>query len=451
MELGSQNPSQKDLVQFLFNRHNAMEVVLSIARNGFFSNEPLVGVWEGDQIVVVEGNRRLAALKALRKPTLLEGAHRRQVERIVRDHPDAGEILRVPVVVAPDRRAADPLLTARHTQNLLEPWAEANRSRFIIAKLDEGYTTEELRTKLGFTPGDVKDARFFRSMVDVARSLDLDEERAIKFAAGDASFTTLERILKSAPARRQLHIEPDDQHGFKVKAEPAAFKRAMKRIVEDLIDEKVNSRKVNDVEGMEAYVMGLGDALPARTAAITTASELLPVPSAPVSNTPAGAPREHPKRAKKAGTTAVPKAFKPLHGSQKVLAVHTELTGLDRDKKPYASAVLLRVYLELSIVDYLRRTKKFEPLLAALKSEEVRLEQGIPKMKDLVKAILKEAKQNLDASEYGAVEKALTPNDTARFNVSELHAFVHGRDLPIGQDLLQFWVRTEPLFRMMLQ
>ncbi len=46
----------------------------SIVLRGYFPNEPLLAIKEKDRYVVVEGNRRLAALKALREPGLLEGS-----------------------------------------------------------------------------------------------------------------------------------------------------------------------------------------------------------------------------------------------------------------------------------------------------------------------------------------------------------------------------------------
>jgi len=57
----------------------------------------------------------------------------------------------------------------------------------------------------------------------------------------------------------------------------------------------------------------------------------------------------------------------------------------------------------------------------------------------------------LKRSESLKVEKAIRYDAAAPFSLSELHAFVHQSDLPSERDLLQFWLRTEPLFRMMLE
>jgi len=63
----------REIIQYLFDHDKALEVAQSIAGRGYFPNEPLLAIKENDHHVVVEGNRRLAALKALREPGLLEG------------------------------------------------------------------------------------------------------------------------------------------------------------------------------------------------------------------------------------------------------------------------------------------------------------------------------------------------------------------------------------------
>src|ERR1019366_8101000 len=88
LHLDSKNPrigretsarAPREIVQYLFEHDKALEVAQSIATRGYFPNEPLLAVNEADQLVVVEGNRRLAALKALREPGLLEASFQRQI------------------------------------------------------------------------------------------------------------------------------------------------------------------------------------------------------------------------------------------------------------------------------------------------------------------------------------------------------------------------------------
>ncbi len=76
----SSKRAPREIVQHLFDHDKAFEVAESIATRGYFPNEPLLADKEDDRLVVVEGNRRLAALKALREPGLPDGRPMRQME-----------------------------------------------------------------------------------------------------------------------------------------------------------------------------------------------------------------------------------------------------------------------------------------------------------------------------------------------------------------------------------
>ena len=84
--LGRETSSRapRDIIQYLFDHDKALELAESIAYRGYFPNEPLLAITDNGRHVIVEGNRRLAALKALREPGLLEGSIQRQVERLSR-------------------------------------------------------------------------------------------------------------------------------------------------------------------------------------------------------------------------------------------------------------------------------------------------------------------------------------------------------------------------------
>jgi hypothetical protein len=124
---------------------------------------------------------------------------------------------------------------------------------------------------------------------------------------------------------------------------------------------------------------------------------------------------------------------------------------MDRERFPNAGAVLLRVFLELSIFYYLGRTGELAAITADLKAKG-KLAFGTPTMKQVVPAITRIAKAQLQEADAIKVEKALRYDASAPFSLSELHAFVHQpSDLPGPREILQFWLRTEPLFRLMLE
>src|SRR5690606_6255941 len=81
LDLDSANPrlpedvdltEQRKLIEYVASEYGALEVAESIANHGYFGSEPLIAIQDGDRYTVVEGNRRLAALKLLKSRELRE-------------------------------------------------------------------------------------------------------------------------------------------------------------------------------------------------------------------------------------------------------------------------------------------------------------------------------------------------------------------------------------------
>lgn len=445
----SSGKAPRELVQFLFDHDKAIEVARSITKHGFFANEPLLAVKEEDRLVVVEGNRRLAALKALREPGLLEGTPHRQVDRLRRQIDDISALAKVPVVIAPSRRATDRQVAARHAETAILSWTKENRSSFILDKLQEGYTNEQIQDRLGFTAADIQEARQFRAIADMARSVPLEDEVKAKVENPRAKiFTTVERVFNSKAGRAALCVKPDEQHGVKVHASRASFERGYAKLVSDIALGKQTSRSLNTDDQIKGY-FDAWDAqdLPKRaTKAIVPADivEKKTVASSKAAQKPKKAPKAKPVSKK-----VVPPSFKLRHGSDRLADLRKELGKINRDDLPNSGALGLRVFLELAMIDYLKRKQLFDPLCKRLKSSN-KLRGTQPEMKPLAAEFKRIAKAGLSADEFRRVDKALAYDKSAPFNVTDLHGFVHSNDLPTGRDIEQFWLRMEPLFRLML-
>jgi len=60
---------QKEIIETLWEEMAIDEIIMSIKASGFFKNEPLIAVKEEGKFVVIEGNRRLTAVKAISHPS----------------------------------------------------------------------------------------------------------------------------------------------------------------------------------------------------------------------------------------------------------------------------------------------------------------------------------------------------------------------------------------------
>lgn len=427
-----------------------MEVAESIATRGYFPNEPLLAVKEDGRLVVVEGNRRLAALKALREPALLEGQHERQVERLARRIVDPSLIATVPVTIAPSRKDTDRQIAGRHVGTPVLAWRAENRASFILDKLAEGYDNDALRDELGFSLADIQQAYQTRAVADMARSLDLPDEVKAKLDGPVAKvFTTLERVFDSSVGREYLHVETDPKHGLRGTTTKKEFLRGFSKLVTDVALGKQSSRTLNTNENIRAYFEGLPpEDRPKKKKGSFVPSDLIKKPS--VSAKPV-VKKLKSKTSKSESKTVLPKDFKIRHGNDRLIDIRRELTKLKREEYPNAGAVLLRVFFELTIHHYLQRIGEYDRIIAKLKKKNALPRFGAPLISQLAPEIIKIAKAKLPRMKATMVEKAVKFDPSAPFSINDLNAFVHSTDLPGAHDIRQFWSRTEPLFRLMLE
>jgi hypothetical protein len=244
----------REIIQHLFEHDKAMEIAQSISMRGYFPNEPLLAVKDDGKYIVVEGNRRLAALKALKEPGLLEGVLGKQVARFSKNIQSIELISNVPVTIAPSRRATDRQIAGRHIGTPVRPWQGENRASFILDKLAEGYDNDDLRDQLGFSLSDIQNARQTRAIADMARSLGLPPEVMAKLDRPRAKiFSTLERVFESAEGRKHLKVQPDPSHGLRGVTTQKEFVKGFSKLVADIALGKQSSRTLNTSENIRDY------------------------------------------------------------------------------------------------------------------------------------------------------------------------------------------------------
>lgn len=68
------NTSDEEIIAVLWDAMDVRELVQSIAASGFFEHEPLIVATEGKKNIVIEGNRRLAAVRVLLNPAIVDSS-----------------------------------------------------------------------------------------------------------------------------------------------------------------------------------------------------------------------------------------------------------------------------------------------------------------------------------------------------------------------------------------
>ena len=100
-----------DIVRFIDRTADLSELIQSMAANGYIKIEPMVVLCCREQLIVLEGNRRLAALKCLRDPKLAKQAGVR-LPKISRKNRNSLDV--VPIWCVEDRASAQDLIGFKH-------------------------------------------------------------------------------------------------------------------------------------------------------------------------------------------------------------------------------------------------------------------------------------------------------------------------------------------------
>jgi hypothetical protein len=116
----------------------------SIVDNGYFLQEPLVVVKENNQLIAVEGNRRLAALKLLFQPEFTKASQNAGMwSRLSKKAP--ADAARPPVVVYGSRKEVTNFLGYRHIAGTLK-WDPPSKARFIAAIVEGAGSKADFKT-----------------------------------------------------------------------------------------------------------------------------------------------------------------------------------------------------------------------------------------------------------------------------------------------------------------
>lgn len=191
--LASDEPdaSQDDVLRNLWTEFAVDELALSIEANGFFPYEPLLVAEEDGARVVVEGNRRLAAVRLLRHAELRRELGATDLPRASKARRD--ELARLPVIVGP-RASVWQYVGFKHV-NGPQPWRSYSKAEYIAWVHNSlGVPLEDIAGQIGDKHRTVR--RLYRALMVLQQAADADvfhvDDRARKQFAFSHLYTALD-------------------------------------------------------------------------------------------------------------------------------------------------------------------------------------------------------------------------------------------------------------------
>jgi len=443
-------PTQRELIADLLEHEEVMDLVRDIARQGYFPNESLVAIRDGANTIVVEGNRRLAALKLLLNPELAPDAYQKRI----RQHADNNQlaIKKVQVVLAPTRTAAVPLIIARHNGEAVKAWTTIMQARFLQSRIDHGLGIDEVAQETGLERAEVvrqlRDAKLY----DVIRSLPLGAtaEKVVNDPR-QFPFTTLRRLIEYSSVQDVLGMQTDERYGFVTTLPADRFQTVLARIVTDIATGEVTSRSHNTLAEVNRYIKGLEQTLgkaKKETQKKTPADEFVDpsrVQPQPVKRTK----KATKKRMPPAGL--IPKGFRVDVEDERIRDIAEELKSLKIVQFPNAVAITFRSLLDMSVTKFLQDAGELSAIKAKLSAKQPKPADWIPTLNQQLNHVLQTNAIPLGPEARKALQRFVSDTNQS-LTLEALNWFTHIRYVPPTVDQLRaFWTMLTPLLELTLQ
>ena len=252
----------------------------------------------------------------------------------------------------------------------------------------------------------------------------------------------MERLLATPTVRNAIGFDiKDNKLETELPADEAL--KPLKRMVLDLATDVINVTKVKSRAQQEDYINKLKPAdrpdLKRKSGAATPINSMTDKDFTPAAGAPAKKPRAH-----KAGprTTIVPKTCKlNITTNAKIEKIYNELRILQLSKHVHAIGVLMRVFLEMSVDDYL--VNKAGSTLSVMKNGHEHFKKLDAKVKEVIAHMVANGAAEKD---FKGVLAGMT-DDHHPFSIDTLHAYIHNRFFtPTEGNLVTGWDNAQHFF-----
>lgn len=133
-------------LNYLYAEEDVLGAARLILRDGYFDNEVPIVVDDDAGFVVLEGNRRVSALKGLLDPDSVP-SHAHDLRALLKRYAVEAEDLpkSIRVLVAPSREAAKPHIARLHTTVPKKRWSRDQQANYYYSLLGSGITVDNIK------------------------------------------------------------------------------------------------------------------------------------------------------------------------------------------------------------------------------------------------------------------------------------------------------------------
>lgn len=253
--------TEGDIIQDLFSNEKVLNLVDGIAKVGYLTHEVPIVVRREGGLTVVEGNRRVAALKAIQNPYIAP-QFQSYVTKLAKGIPNRESLRTITVKLAPSEDEANQLVGAIHTGSQRRAWSPNRQAAFFQAQLDAGKSAHELIQQ--YPTVDVKKFILRSRFLELFRSVTFVDLELKNYVTGRRfPVSTLERLYPNEEFLRilGLRVEPEPDCEIRVELPHDTLSALVEKIVGDIKSGKIDTRKLNSTssKNYQEYLAELRD------------------------------------------------------------------------------------------------------------------------------------------------------------------------------------------------
>lgn len=434
--------NQTEIIKYLVRNEKVYELAKKISEEGYFVGEEPIICIEDKKKVVLEGNRRTAALKLLQNPRKYLPRTKADIlsKNISKNKFPVNKKLKC--YIAPNRLLANPIIYERHKGETLRKWKTGNQYGFVADMYYEsGLSIEDICKVLNESKSKiVKPLKAYNLFYEGKQILEREEDIFIDIL--NFEFTNLERFYSYEGTRDLIGFDFDNNTGELIINLPKEeFETRLLEAFKALIDAKRFSRDFNREEDKKKFIENLSKNprfdLSIKSKRSTTNSITSKKKTDLEKEKNKVTPRRKKRsKKKKNNNTIIPKEKEIIYDNEKLDILFSELKSLPIDKV-YSFAVLLRSYLEQSIYFYIKENN----LLTCLtdKTNKARRENNLKKIKNLISYIKGKYRvsKDIDENELMNVLKFNTKKDYSNASLKIMLDYVKNNVLEHHLDINQ--------------
>lgn len=425
--------TQSALIQDLFSNEEAFDLVKSFVQNGLFPDEFPIAVKEKGKLIVIEGNRRLAALKAMISPEIVP-AYKEKIKAL-----SSLNFTIIRVVVAPNRQIAIKHIANKHTINYRRPWKPLRQAYFYKSQIENGKTI--LQLKLDYPEHDIPKFIKMLEMHHLAKSESFPDSILMQKIHDERRFpiTNLERIYDNPFVQTFLGFSFDSNGKFRGNIDKSEFKKGFRKIIEDVATGEIDSRKTNTSSQIQKYLNELSDEYrPDLQKNGKTSSKDFKEEKIEAGNN-VKSYRSSPKPEGLFLASHIP--FKLKNSALRFM--YEELKNINVGKFPNATHDLLRSFLECSLIVFFKQVGEFGSIQ--------KTESHNPKLGEMLSHIINGKSSFIKDSNIIDVVKQIKTSYDSPYSLERLNMINHNENWnSTEREVRSAWSKIESLFKTIL-